>query len=278
MKTVSKIIIYPIKSLNGISVPSAKLTSNGFYNDRKFMLIDVKGNNMITLREFPTLYQLKLSFIDQEVIKLENEKNNQIPLIINLINTFTNSEIKKVKVWDDLIDVQPWNEEADDWFSEALGIECQLVKMAPDFFRQVDKRFASIGQGVLFSDGFPFLICTEESLEMLNKELEKKVSIYHFRPNIVIKGGLANEEFNWKYLTINEHKFNSFKPCARCQVISIDPDSQLINEEILPLMSKKYLKDKKIIFGLNACWEKTTGINNLKVGDSVISFNKADLQ
>lgn len=278
MKTVSKIIIYPIKSLNGISVPSAYLTSNGFYNDRKFMLVDVKENKMITLREFPTLYQIKLSFIDQEVLQLENGKNNQNPLVINLKNTATISDIKKVKVWDDFIDVQSWNEEADDWFSEVLGMECQLVKMAPGFFRQVDKRYATAGQGVLFSDGFPFLICTESSLKMLNNELEKKVSIHHFRPNIVIKGSLANEEFNWKYLTINEHKFNSFKPCARCQVISIEPDSQIINEEILPLMFRKYLKDKKIIFGLNACWEKTMENTNLKVGDSVLSFNKADLQ
>ena len=274
MKTVSKIIIYPIKSLNGISVPLAKLTSLGFKNDRKFMLVDVKENKMITLREFPDLYQIKLSFIEEDIICLENEKNKQKHLFIKLSEIESDSEIRKVKIWDDLAEVQSWNEEANDWFSESLGIECQLVKMSPSYFRQVDKRYASIGQGVLFSDGFPYLICTESSLELLNNELEKKVSIFHFRPNIVLKGTIANEEFDWDYLEINGFKFNSFKPCARCQVISIDPENQVINEEILPLMAKKYQRDNKIIFGLNTCWDKETGDAELHVGDSFQTFKK----
>ena len=71
MKTISKIIIYPIKSLNGISVPSAKLTPAGFNNDRKFMLVDVIENKMITLREFPDLYKLNVRFITNDLIQIE---------------------------------------------------------------------------------------------------------------------------------------------------------------------------------------------------------------
>jgi len=61
MKTVSKIIIYPIKSLNGVSLPIAKVTSTGFKNDRKFMLMSYAEKKMITLREFPSLYSIKVS-------------------------------------------------------------------------------------------------------------------------------------------------------------------------------------------------------------------------
>ena len=277
MKTVSKIIIYPIKSLNGISVQKAKLTSTGFYNDRKFMLVDIRENKMITLREYPNLYQIKLSFIEDDIIQLENEKHKQAPLIIKLNETESNTKTWIVNVWDDLVEVQSWNIQADKWFSEAIGIKCQLVKMAPGFFRQVDLRYANLGKGVLFSDGFPYLICTETSLETLNHDLKNKVTVFNFRPNILLKGSLPNEEFNWDYIKVNGYIFNSFKPCARCQVISIDPEKQKLNNEILPLMAKKYQKDKKIVFGLNACLETNEVNGEIKVGDSFQSFNKINL-
>lgn len=277
MKTVSKIIIYPIKSLNGISVQKAKLTSTGFYNDRKFMLVDIRENKMITLREYPNLYQIKLSFIEDDIIQLENEKHKQAPLFIKLNETESNTKTWIVNVWDDLVEVQSWNIQADKWFSEAIGIKCQLVKMAPGFFRQVDLRYANLGKGVLFSDGFPYLICTETSLETLNHDLKNKVTVFNFRPNILLKGSLPNEEFNWDYIKVNGYTFNSFKPCARCQVISIDPEKHKLNDEILPLMTKKYQKDKKIIFGLNACLETNEVNGEIKVGDSFQSFNKINL-
>lgn len=277
MKTVSKIIIYPIKSLNGISVQKAKLTSTGFYNDRKFMLVDIRENKMITLREYPNLYQIKLSFIEDDIIQLENEKHKQAPLFIKLNETESNTKTWIVSVWDDLVEVQSWNIQADKWFSEAIGIKCQLVKMAPGFFRQVDLRYANLGKGVLFSDGFPYLICTETSLETLNHDLKNKVTVFNFRPNILLKGSLPNEEFNWDYIKVNGYTFNSFKPCARCQVISIDPEKQKLNNEILPLMAKKYQKDKKIVFGLNACLETNEVNGEIKVGDSFQSFNKINL-
>ena len=84
MKTVSKIIIYPIKSLSGVSLPFAKVTSTGLKNDRKFMLMSYVEKKMITLREFPSLYNIKVSMINEDVIQLDNEKKNQPPILIQL--------------------------------------------------------------------------------------------------------------------------------------------------------------------------------------------------
>jgi uncharacterized protein YcbX len=275
MKTVSKIIIYPIKSLPGISLSSAELTPFGFKNDRAFMLVDTKEQKMITLRNFPVLYKIKISSDTEDLLLLENEQLPH-PLYLKLteINNDHDSQINQIQVWDDLVEVQSWNEEANQWFSDFLGINCALVKMAPNFLRQVDRRYAAEGQGVLFSDGFPYLICTESSLSLLNQDLSKKVSIDHFRPNIVLDGGTPNEELNWDFITIKNHIFNSFKPCARCQVISIDPKNTNLNEEILPLMAKKYQKDNKIIFGINACWKQSELMNHLSVGDICQTTNK----
>lgn len=276
MKTVSKIIIYPIKSLNGVSLPCAKVSSTGFKNDRKFMLVSYDEKKMITLREFPSLYSIKVTLINEDLLQLENEKKNQSPLFIHLNSPYQESPIYKVNVWDDVIDVQSVNKTIDDWFSEALGIRSMLVKMIPDFFRQVDLKHARKGQGVLFADGFPYLICTESSLDFLNKHLDKKVSMSHFRPNIVIKNTELNEEKQWTSIEINNHIFDSFKPCARCQVISIEPETMAINEQILPFMSKNYLENKKIIFGLNACLKTERDNPIIHVGDEIKNIKQTN--
>lgn len=276
MKTVSKIIIYPIKSLSGVSLPFAKVTSTGFKNDRKFMLMSYAEKKMITLREFPSLYSIKVSMINEDLIQLENEKKNQPPILVHLNPPYQKSIIYKVNVWDDLIDVQSVDKMMDDWFSEALGIRCMLVRMIPDFFRQVDLKYANKGQGVLFADGFPYLICTEKNLAFLNSHLDKKVSMLHFRPNIVIDNSELNEEKSWKSIEINNHIFDSFKPCARCQVISIEPETMTVNEQILPFMSKNYLENKKIIFGLNACLKTGTDNDIIHVGDEIKNIKQTN--
>ena len=276
MKTVSKIIIYPIKSLNGVSLPFAEVTSTGFKNDRKFMLMSYVDKKMITLREFPSLYNIKVNMINEDLIQLENIATYQIPLSVYLNPPFQDSPIYKVNVWDDVIDVQSVNKLVDDWFSEALGIRCMLVRMIPEFFRQVDLKYANKGQGVLFADGFPYLICTGSNLASLNRHLDKKVSMLHFRPNIVIENSELNEEKNWKSIEINNHIFDSFKPCARCQVISIEPETMTVNEQILPFMAKNYIENKKIIFGLNACLKIKSGKNIIKVGDEVTSITRTN--
>ena len=151
-----------------------------------------------------------------------------------------------------------------------------LVRMIPEFFRQVDLKYANKGQGVLFADGFPYLICTESNLAFLNRHLDKKVSMLHFRPNIVIENSEPNEEKNWKSIEINNHIFDSFKPCARCQVISIEPETMTVNEQILPFMAKNYIENKKIIFGVNACLKIKRGKNIIKVGDEVTSITQTN--
>jgi uncharacterized protein YcbX len=273
MKTVSKIIIYPIKSLNGVSLPFANATSTGFKYDRKFMLMDYAEKKMITLREYPSLYSIKVSLINEDILQLENVAKNQNPIFIHLNPPYQKSPIYKINVWDDVIDVQCIDKNIDEWFTEALGIRCMLVRMVPDFFRQVDLKYAIKGQGVLFADGFPYLICTESTLASLNKHLDKKVSILHFRPNIVIENSDLHEEKSWKSIEINTQIFDSFKPCARCQVISIEPETMNINEEILPFMAKNFIENKKIVFGLNACLKTNNDKDMIQihVGDKVTS-------
>ena len=60
---VSEIVIYPIKSLGGISLKTATVKERGLELDRRMMLVDMAGN-FITKREFHLLEFLdcKLGF------------------------------------------------------------------------------------------------------------------------------------------------------------------------------------------------------------------------
>lgn len=95
--------------------------------------------------------------------------------------------------------------EAAAWFSHYLGLPCRLVRYAgqpgreagpPEgdpYRRVVDTDWAPIGSGAetAFTDGFPFLLANEKSLEELNSQLaykgEEELPMNRFRPNFVVR-------------------------------------------------------------------------------------------
>jgi hypothetical protein len=50
----------------------------------------------------------------------------------------------------------------------------------------------------------------------------------------------------------------------------------MVNEEILPFMSKNYIENKKIIFGLNACLKTGNDNDNIQVGDEIKNIKQTD--
>ena len=53
-------------------------------------------------------------------------------------------------VWDDTVRALQVGSEADAWFSEQLGLACQLVYLPDDSFRPVDPQYAQNSEGVSF--------------------------------------------------------------------------------------------------------------------------------
>ena len=81
----------------------------------------------------------------------------------------------------------------------------------------------STGYETAFSDGFPFLLASTESLADLSSRLpEPGVPMNRFRPNIVVSG-LSEpwEEDTWAEFLAGEVSFHAPKPCARCKVGSL---------------------------------------------------------
>jgi uncharacterized protein YcbX len=132
--------------------------------------------------------------------------------------------------------------------------------------RGVDLNYAIENDRVAFSDGFPFLIVSENSLNALNAELENSIEMARFRPNLVISDCDAYAEDVWREIKIGDIDFRLPKPCSRCSVPAINPQTAEVTKEPLTTLSRLRKWQNKIYFGQNALHNS---VGNLKIGQGV---------
>jgi uncharacterized protein len=262
MRTLSEIWIYPVKSLPGIRVSQAKVMRKGLQYDRRWMLIDEQGR-FITQREHPEMALFQLSLEGMEVAV--KHKNRSSPSIRFHLVAEKGKPVSAT-VWDDEVEVWEPSTEHSKWFSECLGMPCRLVFFPESNQRETDPDYAS-GELVSLADGFPFLIIGQKSLDDLNTRLAKKIDIRRFRPNFVFEGGEPYEEDNWRRFSIGKNQFEAVKPCARCTLTTVDPDTGMKGSEPLATLSRYRKSENKIYFGQNAI---AVSYEEIKVRDEII--------
>lgn len=262
MPTVSQLHIYPIKSLGGISVPSVNITDRGFEYDRRWMLID-EQHNFLTQRECTAMAMLQAA-ITGNGLKVYH-KQHEADSIQILFEPGKNERVE-TNIWG--VPCKPLlvSEEADKWFSAALGIKCSLVYMDDDTKVMIDERYNINDSLTSLSDGFPMLMTSEASLNDLNSKASEAVPMNRFRPNLVISGTSAFEENTMKEFMINGIHFYGAKPSARCIVTTIDQATGKKGKEPLKTLSLYRKLDNKIYFGENVIASSTGKIN---LGDEV---------
>ena len=261
--TLSEIWIYPIKSLAGVALTETELTARGLKYDRRWMLIDANGKFM-TQRTLPVLALLDVAVEGDSLVVSHRQK--EMPLL-SIPFEQNSSELLTVQVWDDLMDAVTVSTEADRWFSEALEQPCRLVFQPESTQRKVDPRYAHHEEITSFSDGYPFLLIGQESLNDLNARLESPVPMNRFRPNLVFTGGKPYEEDTWAAFTVGSQDFFGVKPCARCVLTTIDQVTSVKGKEPLKTLSKYRNWNNKILFGQNLLPGSLT--ERIKVGDSI---------
>jgi len=259
MRLVSELYIYPIKSLGGVPVATAEVTSRGFRYDRRWMLVD-EHYQFLTQRKFPQMALIKVQIEDGGLL-LTHPTNGTIRMPFK-----SSADEREVTVWDDTCTGLLVNRELDDWFSDIFQISVKLVYMPESTRRQVDQRYAPNGIITSFADAYPFLMIGQSSLDDLNKRLESPLSMDRFRPNIVFTGGKPFEEDLMKHIRFSDMDFYGVKLCARCVVTTIDQQTAQRGKEPLKTLSSYRSKNNKILFGQNLIHAKT-GL--IRVGDTI---------
>ena len=260
MLQVSELFIYPVKSLGGISFSSSIVTDRGFQYDRRWMLVD-SDNQFMTQRSFPQMALLKVGLEENGLKITHKQQGGSIAIPFE-----TNGETISVQVWSDKVKGIVVDYQLNQWFSDMLGQSCKLVHMSDQTRRRVDGRYAINKEITSFSDGYPFLVIGQSSLDDLNNRLEEKLPVDRFRPNIVFTGGAAYEEDTLAHFTINDIHFYGVKLSARCVITTINQDTLKKSKEPLRTLSTYRMKNNKIYFGQNLLHH---GRGSVNVGDEL---------
>ena len=262
MLTVSELFIYPIKSLGGTAVSSATVTDRGFQYDRRWMLVD-EQYNFITQRAFPTMALLQVSIAADGLSVQHKITGNSISIPFVPETNAT----AMAQIWDDTCLVQFVSDRVDEWFSSMLSIRCRLVFMPDTSNRKVEEAYAFNNEITSLSDGYPFLLIGQSSLDDLNSRLAEPLPMNRFRPNIVFTGGQAFIEDCLKHVTINGINFYGVKLSSRCQVTTINQDNGSTAKEPLKTLALYRRKNNKVYFGQNLLHH---GNGMVQVGDEII--------
>ncbi len=240
--------IYPVKSLAGISLPRIEVVKNGFFLDRQWMLVDAQSGSFLTQRQFPGLALLKLE-LDQQIVRIEATGQGSIQFEYGQ----NDGRKKTVKVWNDELQAETVSQVIDDWFSDYLKQSVQLASMPVNTRRQVDRQYANDDETTGFADGFPFLLIGTASLEDLNQRLpqDQQMNMQRFRPNLVIRTEQPFIEDQWHRVRIGQQTFRLVKPCSRCSITTVNPQTGETSPEPLKTLSSYRRQGQQVMFGQN---------------------------
>ena len=271
---IRQLHIYPVKSLGGIALNEARLTTEGLAWDRRWMVVDDVGR-FVTQRQRPRMAQVR-AHLEENTLVLTHPATK--PLRVSLVGE--GQARLSAYVWQDRCDALDEGSEARSWLSSVLGdlrgSGLRLVRFDAHQRRRVEPDFLSAGEQAHtgFADGYPFLVTTGASLSALNLALEARggeaLPMNRFRPNIVIEGTQPFAEDGWREIGGDDWRLGLRKPCQRCGITSVDQQSGEIRHPGEPLKTLMALKPrlswKGAFFGQNAILLSGEG-KTIAVGD-----------
>lgn len=260
---VSSLWIFPVKSFRGAAHATARILPWGLEGDRRWMLATPEGA-CLTQREYPRMALIQAQNHEDGVVFIS-------PSGSRMFAEFPRPDAATlaVMIWGDTVPARVADDAANAWLGAELGADCRLVHMADMAARPIDPRYARPDETVSFADGFPLLIATQSSLDDLNARLASPITMLRFRPNLVIEGAPAWDEDSWHLIRAGEAIFEIAKPCDRCVLTTIDPETGQKPDPREPLRTlAQFRRDvrNKVIFGQNVI-PRRLGI--VRVGDEV---------
>ena len=249
MISLEEIHIYPIKSLPGVRLRQSKVVEKGLELDRRLMLID-EHNSFMTQRTRPEMCLFEVE-LKENIFFIKDRRGIKSDAIQIKLQKNNSGELIRANIWDDEVAVVELSESISNWFSEVLGIRTRLVAFPESHHRRIDPDYSPEPKNVSLADGYPLLMISRESLDLLNSKLETAVKMERFRPNLVVSGGASHEEDFLKKFRIGSNIFAAVKPCARCVLTTVDPLTGIAGHEPLKTLSTYRKFGTKVNFGMN---------------------------
>lgn len=156
-------------------------------------------------------------------------------------------------IWRDTLRVPDAGAAAAAWVSDFVGKPTRLVQVPLERARATEAGYGKDDDQVAFADGFPLLLIGQASLEDLSQRVGRPLEMLRFRPNLVIEGSSAYAEDGWKRVRIGDIEFRLVKPCARCILTTIDPQTgeRSADREPLATLQQYRAQEDGAMFGQN---------------------------
>ena len=259
---ISQLAVYPLKSAAAIAIEQVALSPFGLQWDRRWLLIDEEGK-FVTQRQYPSMALIQVQVID-DVLQVN------APNMPKLIAVPHQPYQVTASVWQDTVLALTVSEDADAWFSQFLGFAVRLVFFPDTSQRTVDQTWAGEGHQTAFSDGFPLLVISQATLDDISQRWGKGLDWRRFRPNMIVSGDFAPySEDTWQTLTIGDTKLALVKPCSRCIIPSINPQTAAKDSGFNRMLNYRRQEDGKIYVGQNAIISHSTADARLSIGQTV---------
>lgn len=271
---VTKILIHPIKSCKGTSVPEAKYTLEGLDNDRRWCIIRAGDNAVVTARDVAKMILINPRIIPDSSCSEGGRLEVSFPMEsgCEAFSIPLNPTEEVLQDWQN-IDISLWGKDDIEGYvcqtnlgrspseilSEYLGLQVHLaMKGSRPRICPPTLRFPDLDAPSYFQDGYPLMLMSEESVAAVQERvrgmvgmqgIEEKWSsdtlqIERFRPNIVIKGaGVPFFEDTLTEFTVDSHRESVDKAspvirlvskCARCMLPNVHPETG-VRDKAVPL-------------------------------------------
>ena len=244
MARIASLHIYPVKSCRGIDVASARMTETGLEWDRHWMIVD-RRHRFVTQRTHPLLTTISTAITDG---RLELSAAGHPALAVD---SRSDGAAQTVQVWGDDCNGIDTGDEAASWLSQMLGGTFRLLRKDDEVPRLADPRYAGTKpQPVSFTDGYPVLLTSLESLAELNCRLPAPIPMNRFRPNVVIEGVEAYAEDEMVAFRSGAVALRGVKHCTRCINTTTDQFDGTRDAGSEPLKSLKTYRYDKVLRGV----------------------------
>lgn len=244
---LSSIVVYPIKSCGPIALQRATVTRRGLLHDRRFLIVETSGR-FVTQREEPRLTQVKTA-IEGEALVVTAVDHGRVETAL-VPERGELGAPRTVTVWRSTLDA-PEVPTLTRFFTRFLGREVACVAMTDTMHREINPKYATPGDEVSFADGYPLLVASESSRLDLEARAGVQLAMARFRPNVVVEGAPAWDEDHWSHVTLGGVLFRAPKPCARCVITTLDPETGQAQKEPLRTLSTFRKVDGDVMFGVN---------------------------
>jgi uncharacterized protein YcbX len=255
---LSGLFVYPVKSCRGVAVQNARLDVMGLELDRRFMVVNERGE-FHTQRDLPQMATIATEIAgDRLRLRVEHDE-------LELALRPTGDGPLDVTVWKDRVAARHVGASVDAWLTRHLGVSVQLAYIPDDVVRPVDSRYAH-GSRTGFADGYPLLLIGQASLDDLNDRLASPLPMTRFRPNLVVTGATPFAEDDWRELRVGGVPMRIVKPCARCVIVDTDPETGARDTEPLRTLATFRRVGKEVMFGQNVVHD---ALGSLALGDRI---------